>query len=369
MEQSVEFDPLAPVDAVPHGEIAALRRQCPVAQTPSGYWYLTRHEDVVTAAQDVFRIEGAFLDTSGLSPDELFLPFISEPRHGRVRRVINAAIAAHRVGRIEEPLRDLCNHLLDAVVARGRAELIGAYVEPIPAAGIGFLLGLPDDDQPRFSRWADDLFKGTVLAAPEERAAREQAMQEISDYLDAEIANRASSANPPDDFITRLVNTEVAGERLSHLACRTQLIFLLTAGTETTRNLIGNMILRLARDAALLERLRARPDEIPAALEESLRLDPPIPFVLRKCTADLELGGVDLPEGTPLAFGLASANRDELVFDDPDVFDIERDNQRGHVAFGAGPHVCPGATLARLEARIAVETFVSRVTKVELEPD
>jgi cytochrome P450 len=363
------FDPLAPRDDVPYAELADLRHRCPVAPTPSGHWYLSRHADVTQASRDVHTFEGSFVDTDGLDADELFLPFIAEPRHGRVRRVLNAAIAAHRLGRIEAPLRELCGRLLDPVVAAGSAEMMSAYVEPIPAAGIGYLLGLPDEDHPRFSRWADDLFKGTVIAPPEEQAARTQAMAEISEYLDAAIAWRATTADPPDDFITRLVNTEVAGERLSHLACRTQLIFLLVAGTETTRNLIGNLVLTLARQPELLAHVRADPGAIPALVEESLRVDPPLTFLLRQCTAAVTVAGTRLEAGDRVAFGLAAANRDDTVFADPDEFSVDREGARRHLSFGDGPHVCPGAALARLEARIAIETLVPRVDCLELAPD
>jgi cytochrome P450 len=363
------FDPLAPRDQVPYGELDELRRRCPVSPTPSGYWYIAGHADVTAASRDVLTFEGSYVDTEGLEPDELFLPFIAEPRHGKVRRVINAAVAAHRLGRIEEPLRLLCEQLLEPIVARGSAELIASYVEPIPAAGIGYLLGLPDEDHPRFSRWADDLFKGTVLASPEEHEVRARAMADISEYLDAAIAARAGAEHAPDDFITRLVNTEVAGERLSHLACRTQLIFMLVAGTETTRNLIGNTILRLAHDPALWSTVKADPGHVPALVEESLRVDPPLTFLLRQCMNDATVGDVALPAGSRVAFGLAAANRDESVFEEPQMFSLGRDNARRHLAFGDGPHVCPGAALARLEARVAIASFVGAVTTLELEPD
>lgn len=365
---TADFDPLAAADAVPHADLAELRAECPVARTPSGAWYLSRHEDVVGAARDVIGFEGSFLDTEGMDPDALFLPFISEPRHGKVRRVINAAIAAHRLGRIETPLRALCDRLLDPILEAGSAELIEEFVAPIPAAGIGYLLGLPEADHHRFGRWADDLFRASVLATREQRLAGRAAMDDISAYLDAEIAARVQANEPPDDFITRLVNTEVAGERLSHLACRTQLIFLLVAGSETTRNLIANLCLRLARQPQVLEHLRGNPGDIAAAIEESLRLDPPLVFLLRRCTRDVTVADVDIAEGSQVAFGLASANRDEAVFDDPDTFDMARDGLRSHLSFGDGPHVCPGASLARLEARAAMEAIVARVAHLELEP-
>ncbi len=362
------FDPLAPTNEVPHGELGQLRRTCPVSQTPSGAWYLARHADVVTASRDVNRIESAFLAPSGADIDTQFLPFISEPEHGRVRRVINAAIAAHRLSRIEPQLRALCDQLLDAVVDTGHGDLGERYIAPIPAAGIGYLLGLPDDQQPRFIEWAHGLFGGSVLGDAESARRSRQAMAEISAYLDEEIAARLGSDKPPDDFITRLVHTEVAGIRLSPTAARTQLIFLLVAGTETTRNLLANAMLRLASTPALFARLRAERGDVVPFIEESLRVDPPLTFLLRQCMDDVRIGDTDLVEGATVAFGLAAANRDEQVFDQPDEFDVDRANLRSHLAFGDGPHVCPGASLARLEARIAIEVLLDRVDTLTLDP-
>ncbi len=362
------FDPLAPTDQVPHDRLGELRRACPISQTPDGTWYLARHADVVAASRDVERIESAFLAPDTADVDTQFLPFISEPDHGRVRRVINAAIAAHRLSRIEPSLRALCDRLLDEVVAVGGGDLGERYIAPIPAAGIGYLLGLPDDQQPRFIEWAHGLFGGSVLGDAESGRRSRRAMAEISAYLDREIEARLTSEEPPDDFITRLVNTEVAGVRLSPIASRTQLIFLLVAGTETTRNLLANAMLRLASDPTLFTRLRdARADVVPF-IEESLRVDPPLTFLLRQCIAPVRLGDTDLAEGASLAFGLAAANRDELVFDRPDTFDVDRANVRSHLAFGDGPHVCPGAALARLEARVAIEALLDRVTTITLDP-
>ncbi|MGQ0832175.1 MAG: cytochrome P450 [Microthrixaceae bacterium] len=362
------FDPLAPTTEVPHDELGRLRRACPISQTPNGTWYLARHADVVAASRDVERIESAFLAPDDADIDTQFLPFISEPEHGRVRRVINAAIAAHRLSRIEPPLRALCERLVDQVVGVGQGDLGETYISPIPAAGIGYLLGLPDDEQPRFIEWAHGLFGGSVLGDAESARRSRQAMKEISAYLDHEIAARLESEDPPDDFITRLVGTEVAGIRLSPIASRTQLIFLLVAGTETTRNLLANSILRLASQPELFDRLRAERGDLVPFIEESLRVDPPLTYLLRQCTEDVRIDDTDLGAGTTVAFGLAAANRDEQVFDRPDEFDLRRPNVRSHLAFGDGPHICPGAALARLEARVAIEVLLERVQTMTLDP-
>jgi cytochrome P450 len=361
------FDPLAATNEVPHDQLGRLRRECPISRTPGGTWYLARHADVATASRDVEHIESAFLAPDDADIDTQFLPFISEPEHGRVRRVINAAIATHRLHRIDPPLRALCGRLLEEVIEAGGGDIGEGYIAPIPAAGIGYLLGLPDDHQPRFIEWAHGLFGGSVLGDAESARRSRRAMKEISAYLDDEIAARLASPDPPDDFITRLASTEVAGVRLSPIACRTQLIFLLVAGTETTRNLLANAMLRIASSPALFARLRARRDDVVPFIEESLRVDPPLTFLLRQCQADVSIGGTDFIEGTTLAFGLAAANRDEAVFDRPDDFDVDRMNVRSHLAFGDGPHVCPGAGLARLEARIAIEVLLDHVDTITLD--
>ena len=173
--------------------------------------------------------------------------------------------------------------------------------------------------------------------------------------------------DPRDDFITRLLQSEVDGRRLTDVEARTQLVFLFISGNETTRHLIGNLLWTVAHDADLYEQLRADPELVPVAVEESLRHDPPIRFLLRNCMEPRELHGEQLSPGDKVAFGLLSANRDESVFDDPHAFRLDRPDPRAHVAFGGGPHVCPGASLARLEARVALSVLLDRVATIRPE--
>jgi cytochrome P450 len=145
-------------------------------------------------------------------------------------------------------------------------------------------------------------------------------------------------------------------------------MFLIVAGNETTRNLLGNCVHRLAREPALFERLRREPGLVPALIEETLRLDSPVQLLARTCTEPLALDGVPIAAGERVLFHLASANRDEQSFEEPDRFRLDRPNGRDHVAFGAGAHVCPGAYLARLETRVALELLLARVEKLALAP-
>jgi cytochrome P450 len=361
------FDPLsAPGDAP---ELATLRAECPVVRTPGGPWYLARHADVLDATKDVHLFEASFRQPGIVVPDEeQLINEIPEPRHGQVRRIINSAIAVHRLARIEPFCEQLCHELLDDLLARdGVVDLVPEFVMPVPNNVIAHLLGAPPEDFRLWATWSDDVVQGTWPATNrnERGVGLPGAHPEFAAYVDALIAARR--AEPRDDFVTRLLESEVDGRYLTDVEARTQLVFLFISGNETTRHLIANLLWTVANDRALFDRLRAEPELIPVAAEESLRHDPPIRFLLRNCMEDRDLHGEHLCPGDKVAFGLLSANRDESVFDDPHAFRLDRPDPRGHLAFGGGPHVCPGASLARLEARIALGAFLARVADIQLE--
>ncbi|HZP27352.1 MAG TPA: cytochrome P450 [Acidimicrobiia bacterium] len=366
------FDPLTA--EAESEELARLRREEPVSRAPSGPWYFARFADVLAATKDVDTFNASFREPGVVVPDEeQFINEIPEPRHGKIRRIINSAIAAHRIGRVEPYCTDLCHELLDGVLARvaaggGPVDLVHDYVVPVPNNVIAYLLGAPPSDYRLWAEWSDEVVTGTypTLYRNDRGEGLAGAHPEFTAYIDAAIAERRRS--PRDDFMTRLLETEVDGRRLTDVEARTQLVFLFISGNETTRNLIGNLLWTVARDRALFERLRADPELIPVAVEESLRHDPPVQFLMRTCTAETEVEGQRLCPHDKVAFGIASANRDETVFDDPHSFRLDRPDPRNHLGFGGGPHVCPGATLARLEARVALGVFLDRVERVRLAP-
>jgi cytochrome P450 len=162
--------------------------------------------------------------------------------------------------------------------------------------------------------------------------------------------------------------TELEGERLSPRMVRTQTMFLIIAGNETTRNLIGSCVYRLAGDLPLQEELRRDPALVPALIEETLRLDAPVQMLARTCTSAISLAGVAIEAGERVVFHLAGANRDPACFEEPDAFRLARRNARDHVGFGAGAHVCPGAYLARMETRVVLESLLARSEKIALAP-
>lgn len=355
------FDPLV-ADFDDPG-LAELRRSCPVSRTESGPWFLARYEDSVAGAKDVDRFVASFREAGVVVPDEeQLISEIPEPRHGQIRRIINSAIAAHRITRVEPFCVSLCNELLDGILERDDpVDLIADYVMPVPNNVIAHLLGAPAADFRRWAAWSDEVVQGTYPT--KNRNDRGEGLAgahpEFVEYVDALIADRRRQ--PEDDFITRLVNTEVDGRQLTDIETRTQLVFLFISGNETTRHLIGNLLWRVVNDPALFAALDADRSLISNAVEESLRLDPPVRFLMRNCMIDTQLHGESIPAGDKVVFGLASANRDEQQFDDSQNFSIDRPDQRSHLAFGGGPHVCPGAVLARLEARVAIEVFLDRV--------
>ena len=348
-------------------DLALLRRECPVSRSPQGPWYLARYEDVLAATKDVYTFQASFRDPGVVVPDEeQLISEIPEPRHGQVRRIVNSAIAAHRIGRIEPFCQSLCHELLDELLARnGPVDLVSEFVMPVPNNVIAHLLGAPPEDFRLWAAWSDEVVQGSWPSTNrnERGEGLDGAHPEFAGYVDDLIAARR--AEPRDDFISRLLQTEVDGRRLSDLEARTHLVFLFISGNETTRHLIANLLWTVAHDPKLFEGLRADDELVTTAVEESLRHDPPIRFLLRNCTADVDLHGNHVLKGDKVAFGILSANRDEAVFDDPHAFRLGRPDPRGHLAFGGGPHVCPGSSLARLEGRVALSAFAQRVAEVK----
>jgi len=361
MATELGFDPL---QTPPDDErVVHLRDDGIVGRNEAGVWFLSRHDDVLAAAKDLGSFNASFREPGVVVPDEeQFVNEIPEPRHGQVRRIINGAIATHRLRGVDDFCETLCTDLLDAVLARtGPVDLVQDYIMPIPTSVIANLLGAPRDDFHLWAEWSDEVVQGTYPTQyrNERGEGLAGAHPEFTAYVDHQIALRR--AEPRDDFITVLLESEVDGRRLTDVEARTQLVFLLVSGNETTRHLIGNLMWRLATTDGLLDTLHDHRELVDAAIEETLRLDPPVQFLMRNCTAPAEVRGASLCPHDKVAFGIASANRDASVFDAPDEFRLDRPDPRGHLGFGGGPHVCPGSALARLEARVAVHSFLDRV--------
>jgi hypothetical protein len=367
---TVTFDPHDPAHArvgVPFDHLALVRREAPVCPTPAGAWYLARFALVEAALKDVdaFRADlGALSGLRGIEEvpaDQLFLSEIGEPRHGQIRRVFNAAFGPHRVGAVEPFVRSTCHRLVDAMLTADVADLHGGYAMPIPGLVMTRIMGLPDDTPERFSEWSED---GTIMqrpCSPGVGAGRHPLQNLFAD----ELARRRSLDEMPNDVFRLLSELVVDGRALTDAEICTQLHFMVQAGVHTTRGLLTHLAHRLLVEPDVFAQLRADPTLIDAYVEESLRHDSPVQRTSRRCTRETALGGVAFHVGDWVEMGIASANRDEDVYDDPDAFRLDRPDQRRHLAFGAGSHVCPGATLARLEGAVAVDVLVERIARME----
>jgi cytochrome P450 len=364
-------DPLSAGSREERDAILALRRrEAPVARIPSGAFFVASWDEVRQGLTEVEHFVGSFGNTGELPEEETVLPGIPEPRHGKVRKLINSVLAYHHASQLEPFTRALASELVEKMLAASSGGAAVDFCEhvarPLPSTVIARVLGVPADDVPRFAGWSDEILQRINESDPGRRLG--DLHPEFAAYVDAQIDLRLGNDNAPDDLVTRMLRAEVDGERLTPRAVRTQIVNLIIAGNETTRNLIGNLFYRLALDASLWPRLQKDPALRSVAIEESLRIDSPVQFLARTCTRPIEIGGVPIEPGDRVLFGVASANFDERYFDDASTFRLDRERPRDHLGFGAGPHVCPGAFLARMEASAALDAALERIASLELDP-
>jgi cytochrome P450 len=294
--------------------------------------------------------------------------FLDPPRHNKLRSLISQAFTPRSVSNMEPVIKRLSKELLDKQVGCSQMDLAADYAVPLPMMVIASMLGVPAADQPKFIKWNDAILKmsytvpgGAGVAAVVEDF--KTATFEMSVYLAEQLAQRTTA--PREDLLTRLLQSELDGQRLAAQEILGFFQLLLLAGSETTTNLINNAILCFIEHPAELERLKSHPELLPSAIEEVLRYRAPLQWMFRIPTRDLEIAGQTIPKGKVVLCMIGSANHDQKYFNDPDRFVISR-NPNPHLAFGHGAHFCLGAPLARLEAKIALTDLLSRLEKFEL---
>jgi cytochrome P450 len=303
-----------------------------------------------------------------------WLIFKDPPRHTKLRAIIGRAFTPRSLASLEPRIAELSSGLLDAVIERGtgRMDVAADFAVPLPIMVIAEMIGIPLEDRPRFKKWSDGILAiaETMTGTPDEVRRAVDAFvataNEMSEYLPALIEARKSA--PRDDLLTRLVEAEVDGERLSFKELLGFAQLLLLAGSETTTNLIGNAMLCFAQHPDQLAKVRENPSLVPSAIEEVLRYRSPLQVVFRKTRHDVQLEGESIPAGKMVLVVVGAANRDPAAFDRPDEFDVARD-PNPHLAFGHGIHFCLGAALARLEARVAVPDLLRRIGEFKLDEE
>jgi cytochrome P450 len=374
-ELSVAYDPWLPFDPgrepANRSAIRDLQSKCPIAHRPDGAWIVTSASGVRQVLERIEDFGGTFGDYGPLDREEVILPGLAEPQHSVVRRGVNASVAYHRSVTVIPYLRDLTRRLLvdalETCQAKGSVDLYSAVLRDIPSAVIAHLLGVPEDDRALFTRWGDELCE-LQMEGDNFNKGFGELHPEFAAYIDAHVAQRRTMATEGQDSISRMIRVaeEMEADPMSDRMIRTQLMFLLVAGNETTRNLLGSLFYRLVTDPAHAKQLRAEPSLVENAVEEILRLEPPVRFLVRRCSHDTTLDGQKLDPSEPVLVSIEAANRDAAAFDHPDDFDMQRSRPRDHVTFGSGVHICPGAFLARLEGRVVVETFLDVVDDARL---
>jgi cytochrome P450 len=344
-----------------------LRAAAPLLYDPrTGLWLLLDHASVRQALTDHAHFSSSLFRAGRSNPD--WLIFLDPPRHAKLRSLIGQAFTPRAVAELEPRVRQLSRDLIHTVLPHGTMDLVSEYATPLPMMVVAELVGIPPNEWPRFRRWSDEILK--LSSTLTERATATEAVAaytgvkaEMGPWLAALQQERI--AHPKDDLLTRLLEAEVDGERLTDQEIAGFVELLVVAGQETTSNLLANAMLCFAEHPGERARLAASPELLSSAIEEVLRFHSPVQWIFRVTTSDVALHGQTIPAGQVVIPIAGAANRDPNVFAEPGRFDIGR-APNPHLAFGHGVHFCIGAPLARLEARVALQDLFSRLANLEL---
>lgn len=345
-----------------------------------GFWYLFRYDDVLAALKDMRFVHEAARVADGKPeiPPELaqsiyfrlaksFMVTIDPPAHTRLRGLVNKAFTRDVVDGLRQLAEVEASKLLETLLStRAEFDLISQFAGPFSLHMIANMLGIPIDDYASFRRWSRDLSATIEQSTAGVLAKATIAGEEMSDYLKQVIANRRTHRR--NDLVSRLIDAEENGATLTEDEIIATCMLLLVAGHETTMNLIGNGMYALLQHPDQLQLLREQPNLIRNAVEEFLRYDAPGRIAVRWAAEEVQIGGRVIPRGARVGLVIASANRDEKVFENPERLDVTRDASR-HIAFGMGIHYCLGAPLARMEGEVAFRTLLERFPRISLSED
>jgi cytochrome P450 len=381
LSDQAEFDLYGQaVIADPYPTYHAMRATAPLVKV-GGVWYVTTYAlaDKVLKDQTFGRGERyATLMSNALGAGPLldslskWILYLDPPDHTRIRSLVMRAFTPRAVSRLRAVIQTMVDELVSELVSeldrQRQTDFLRDFAYPLPVQVICELLGVPVEDREEFKTWSSDLGRGLQImtATPEIVRNGNVAAASLAGYIRALIDDRRAS--PRDGFLDDLVAAEYQGGSLSEDELLATVGLLFFAGHETTVNLLGNGLVAMLRAPGQWAALRADPGLARAAVEEMLRFDTPVQRVSRVALEDVELAGQRVAAGEMVNVIIAGANRDPAQFHDPDSFLIGR-TDGPHLAFAAGPHYCVGATLARVEAEIAMATLARRCPGLALAPE
>ncbi|CAM4292354.1 cytochrome P450 [Bacillus manliponensis] len=337
-------------------------------------WLLTRYEDAVAMLKDprlkknpdnVFTSETEFKPILNVDEsDNLTRHMLNAdpPDHNRLRSLIQKAFTPRMISQLEGRIQHIADALLDKVEYKQEMNLVEDYAFPLPINVISEMLGIPIEDQEKFRIWSEAVID--TPETPEETEAVGKKLSEFIVYLQQLVVKKRN--NPQEDLISGLIAAESEGKKLDAQELYSMIMLLIVAGHETTVNYITNTMLALFENEDQLKLLKGNENLIDSAIEEGLRYYSPVEVTTARWAAEsFMMHGQQIGKGDMVTISLASANRDESIFENPDVFNITRKDNR-HISFGHGIHFCLGAPLARLEAKIAITTLLRRMPHIRI---
>jgi cytochrome P450 len=344
-----------------------LRRKSPVLKLEEGPWQIASYEDVLRVLRDSTTFSS---DVSIRPPEERRSPsmlFSDAPIHNRLRKLVSFAFKPAHIESQRTLITERCEELVIAMAAQPRSDLVQSLAAPLPVTVIAHMLGVADGDILQFKQWSDAIFSniGDILLATPSPAAV-TASEEMDAYFLARIAE--IRRQPADHLLGRLIETETEDGRLSDEELLSFCTLLLIAGNETTTGLITASVRVFDEFPETFAQLKKNPALIPTFVEEALRYYSPFSMTVRRTLSDTEIGDTSIAKGDLVLPLIASANRNETIFENPDKFIIDRD-PNPHLAFGFGIHFCLGAHLARLEGEIAVASMIKHLDSISLAPE
>jgi cholest-4-en-3-one 26-monooxygenase len=372
------------VKGVPYDWFALLRKEAPVwwqddpLSHNGGFWAVSRYDDCVTVNREFDRFssyQGSALfvdmDAENLEQQRLMMLNMDPPLHTRYRRLVNKGFTPKMIRDLEATVVGYADAIIDNVCEKGSADFVTEVSAELPLQVIAELMGVPQDDRHLVFDWSNRMIgsndeeyadAGTQAALAEGQEpglSNAMAAMELFAYCDELVAKK--KGDPHEDLISVLSHAEIDGDELSTTEIDLFFMLLAVAGNETTRNLISGAMVAFFDHPDQWEKLRADRSLLPGAVEEMLRFVTPVMHFRRSAVSDTEIGGHPIAAGDKIVFWHTSANRDESVFDNADVFDITR-TPNNHIAFGGGgPHFCLGANLARMEIKVMFDRLLDRM--------